>query len=103
MVFCLPCGGYTMNKANLDVKFEIKRLGFSQAQVAEEMGISYSYFTKLLQIPLNPRFRRLTNNALQKLVKKRQAQQQIVLDWYNNPESGLLGDDFYKRSGSGEK
>lgn len=92
-----------MYKANLDVKFEIKRLGFTQAEVAQEMGISYSYFSKLLQLPLSPRFRRLTNQALKGLVKKRQNQQQAVLDWYSNPESGLLDDDFYKGSGSGEK
>lgn len=88
-----------MYLANRDVKFTIKRLGFTQSQVANEMGISYSYFTKLLQLPLSPRFRRRADTALKSLVKKRYEQQKKVLEWAEDPKSGLLGDDYYKKEG----
>lgn len=88
-----------MYTANHEIKSLIKSLGFNQAKVAKEMGISYSYFTKLLQLPLNPRFRRRTDTALKSLVKKRYEQQKKVLEWVEDPKSGLLGDDYYKKEG----
>lgn len=82
--------------ANRQIKLQIRGLGFTQAQVAQEMGISYSYFTRLLQLPLNPHFKQLTDNAIKSLVKKRYKQQKEVLEWVENPKSGLLGEDYYK-------
>ncbi len=87
-----------MYMANRDIKLMIKELGFTQAQVAKEMGISYSYFTKLLQIPLNPCFKQKTNTAIRRLLRKRKAQQEEVVQWLNNPKSGLLGKDWYKNN-----
>ena len=92
-----------MYTANHEIKSLIKSLGFNQAKVAKEMGISYSYFTKLLQLPLSPRFRNRTDTALKSLVKKRYEQQKKVLEWAEDPKSGLLGDDFYRGSGNSEK
>lgn len=90
-----------MYLANLDVKFAIKKNGLTQKRVANEMGISYSYFTKLLQYPLEPRFKKMTNDALQRLIDRQS--KKAVVKWYENPKSGLLGDDYYKGSGSTEK
>lgn len=90
-----------MYLANLDVKFAIKKNGLTQKRVAKEMGISYSYFTKLLQHPLEPRFKKMTNAALQRLIDRQE--KKSVVKWYENPKSGLLGDDYYMGSGNSEK
>lgn len=87
---------YTTNK---NIKLTIKRMGLNQALVAQEIGISYSYFTKLLQAPLSPQWEHRTRMAIQNLLKKQKQQQQKVLEWFDNPESGLLGDDYYKKEG----
>lgn len=87
-----------MYMANHEIKSLIRSLGFTQAQVAKEMGISYSYFTKLLQIPLNPRFKKKTNTAIRRLLRKHKAQQEEVVQWFENPKSGLLGEDWYKNN-----
>lgn len=59
----------------MDVKLAIRRFGLTQAQVAKEMGISYSYFTRLLQMPLNPRYKRLARKSIEKLVNDRTDEQ----------------------------
>ncbi len=87
-----------MYLANRDVKFTIKRLGFTQAQVANEMGISYSYFTKLLQLPLSPQWAKRVDKALKQLLHERNIQDQKVVQWFDNPKSGLLGEDWYKNN-----
>lgn len=62
-------GGIVLiNQANLDVKTAIRRFKLTQAQVAKEMDISYSYFTTLLQTPINPQRKR---QAIERLVQKR--------------------------------
>lgn len=85
-----------MYPANRQIKLKIKGLGFTQAQVAKEIGISYSYFTKLLQIPLNPQWRARTEQAINRLLVNRKKQQQRVLEWVENPESGYFDEQYYK-------
>lgn len=87
-----------MYLANRDVKFTIKRLGFTQSQVANEMGISCSYFTKLLQLPLSPQWTRRVNKALKQLLHERNIEEQKVVQWFDNPKSGLLDEDWYKNN-----
>lgn len=60
-----------MYTANHEIKSLIKSLGFNQAKVASEMGISCSYFTKLLQLPLSPQWTRRVNKAVCELIEKR--------------------------------
>lgn len=92
-----------MYTANHEIKSLIKSLGFNQAQVANEMGISCSYFTKLLQLPLSPQWVKRVDKALKQLLHERNIQDQKVVQWYENPKSGLLGDDYYMGSGNSEK
>lgn len=82
--------------ANEEIKSLIKSLVFNQAQVAQEMGISYSYFTKLLQLPLSPLWARRVDKALKQLLHERNIQDQKIIQWLDNPKSGLLSKDWYK-------
>lgn len=86
-----------MYTANHRIKLLIKSSGFNQAKVAKEMGISYSYFTKLLQLPLNPQWAKRVDKAIKQLLHERNIEEQKVLAWFDNPESGLLGEDWYKK------
>lgn len=86
-----------MYTANHKIKSVIKSLGFNQAKVAKEMGISYSYFTKLLQLPLSPQWAKRVDTAIRRLLRKRKAQQEEVVQWFENPASGLLDEDWYKK------
>ena len=87
-----------MYMANHEIKSLIKSLRFSQAQVAKEMGISYSYFSKMLQVPLSPQWARRVDKALKKLLNERNIEEQKVVQWFDNPKSGLLGEDWYKNN-----
>ena len=87
-----------MYTANHEIKSLIKSLGFNQAQVANEMGISCSYFTKLLQLPLSSQWTRRVDKALKQLLHERNIQDQKVVQWFDNPKSGLLGEDWYKNN-----
>ena len=89
-----------MYTANHEIKSLIKSLGFNQAKVAKEMGISCSYFTKLLQLPLSPLWARRVDKALKQLLHERSIEEQKIIQWYENPKSGLLGDDYYIGSGN---
>ena len=87
-----------MYTANHEIKSLIKSLGFNQAKVANEMGISCSYFTKLLQLPLSPQWAKRVDKALKQLLHERNIQDQKVVQWFDNPKSGLLGEDWYKNN-----
>ena len=87
-----------MYTANHKIKSLIKSLGFNQAKVANEMGISCSYFTKLLQLPLSPQWVKRVDKALKQLLHERNIQDQKVVQWFDNPKSGLLGEDWYKNN-----
>lgn len=87
-----------MYAANHEIKSLIKSLRFSQAQVAKEMGISYSYFSKMLQVPLSPQWARRVDKALKQLLHERNIEEQKVVQWFDNPKSGLLGEDWYKNN-----
>ena len=91
-------GVITMYMANHEIKSLIKSLRFSQAQVAKEMGISYSYFSKMLQVPLSPQWARRVDKALKQLLHERTTEEQKVAQWFDNPKSGLLGEDWYKNN-----
>lgn len=82
--------------ANEEIKSLIKSLGFNQAQVAKEMGISYSYFTKLLQLPLSPQWAKRVDKALKQLLHERNIQDQKIIQWLDNSKSGLLSKDWCK-------
>lgn len=84
--------------ANHEIKSLIRSLRFSQAQVAKEMGISYSYFTKLLQLPLSPQWANRVDKALKQLLHERNIEEKKVVQWFDNPKSGLLGKDWYKNN-----
>ena len=79
--------------ANEEIKSLIKSLGFNQAKVAKEMGISYSYFTKLLQLPLSPLWAKRVDKALKQLLHERNIQDQKIIQWLDNSKSGLLSKD----------
>lgn len=79
-----------MYAANHEIKSLIKSLGFNQAKVAKEMGISYSYFTKLLQLPLSPQWAERVDKALKQLLHERNIEEQKVVQWLDNPKSDLL-------------
>ena len=87
-----------MYTANHEIKSLIKSSGFNQAKVAKEMGISYSYFTKLLQLPLSPQWAKRVDKAIKQLLHERNIEEKRVLEWYENPKSGLLGEDWYKKN-----
>lgn len=91
-------GAITMYMANHEIKSLIKSLRFSQAQVAKEMGISYSYFSKMLQVPLSPQWAKRVDKALKQLLHERTTEEQKVVQWFDNPKSGLLGEDWYKNN-----
>lgn len=86
-----------MYTANHKIKSLIKSLGFNQAKVAKEMGISYSYFTKLLQLPLSPQWDARVYKAINQLLHERNIEEQKVVQWFDNPKSGLLPKDFYDK------
>lgn len=88
-----------MYTANHEIKSLIKSLGFNQAQVANEMGISCSYFTKLLQLPLSPQWAKRVGKALKQLLHERNIEEKKIVQWFDNPKSGLLDDDYYKKEG----
>lgn len=79
----------SMKSANLKLKLTIKGLGFTQLEVAEQMGISTSYFTQLLKKPLEPRYKALATDAIQTLVDNRREAQNAFLEWLNDPRTGL--------------
>ena len=85
-----------MYAANHEIKSLIKSLGFNQAKVAKEMGISYSYFTKLLQLPLSPQWAKRVDKALKQLLHERNIQDQKIIQWLDNSKSGLLSKDWCK-------
>lgn len=85
-----------MYAANHEIKSLIKSLGFNQAKVAKEMGISYSYFTKLLQLPLSPQWAERVDKALKQLLHERNIEEQKVVQWFDDPKSDLLD----KKNGS---
>lgn len=87
-----------MYMANHEIKSLIRSLRFSQAQVAKEMGISYSYFAKLLQLPLSPQWARRVDKALQQLLHERATEEQKAVKWLDNPKSGLLDEDWYRNN-----
>lgn len=87
-----------MYAANHEIKSLIKSLRFSQAQVAKEMGISYSYFSKMLQVPLSPQWTRRVDKALKQLLHERTTEEQKAVQWLDNPKSGLLGEDWYRNN-----
>lgn len=78
-----------MKSANLKLKLTIKGLGFSQQEVAEQMGISDGYFNRLLGKPLNAHYKALTTEAIHTLVNNRREQQKAFLAWLNDPQIGL--------------
>lgn len=87
-----------MYTANHKIKSLIKNLRFSQAQVAKEMGISYSYFSKMLQVPLSPQWARRVDKALKQLLYERTTEEQKVVQWFDNPKSELLDEDWYRNN-----
>lgn len=87
-----------MYMANHEVKSLIRSLRFSQAQVAKEMGISYSYFAKLLQLPLSPQWTRRVDKALKQLLHDRTTEEQKAVQWLDNPKSGLSDEDWYRNN-----
>ena len=86
-----------MYAANHEIKSLIKSLGFNQAKVAKEMGISYSYFTKLLQLPLSPQWAERVDKALKQLLHERNIEEQKVAQWFDDPKSNLLFASDYKK------
>ena len=87
-----------MYAANHEIKSLIKRLGFNQAKVAKEMGISYSYFTKLLQLPLSPQWAERVDKALKQLLHERNIEEQKAVQWFDDPKSDLLDEGWYKNN-----
>lgn len=87
-----------MYAANHEIKSLIKSLGFNQAKVAKEMGISYSYFTKLLQLPLSPQWAERVDKALKQLLYERNIEEQKAVQWFDNPKSDLLDEGWYKNN-----
>lgn len=83
--------------ANEEIKLLIKSLGFNQAQVANEMGISCSYFAKLLQLPLSPLWAKRVDKALKQLLHERNIEEQKAVQWFDNPKSDLLFARDYKK------
>ena len=86
-----------MYAANHEIKLLIKSLGFNQAKVAKEMGISYSYFTKLLQLPLSPQWAKRVDKALKQLLHELNIEEQKAAQWFDNPKSDLLFARDYKK------
>ena len=86
-----------MYAANHEIKSLIKSLGFNQAKVAKEMGISYPYFTKLLQLPLSPQWAKRVDKALKQLLHERNIEEQKAAQWFDNPKSDLLFARDYKK------
>ena len=84
-----------MYAANHEIKSLIKSLGFNQAK---EMGISYSYFTKLLQLPLSPQWAERVDKALKQLLHERNIEEQKAVQWFDDPKSGLLDEGWYKNN-----
>ena len=87
-----------MYATNHEIKSLIKSLGFNQAKVAKEMGISYSYFTKLLQLPLSPQWAERVDKALKQLLHERNIEEQKAVQWFDNPKSDLLDEGWYKNN-----
>lgn len=87
-----------MYAANHEIKSLIKSLGFNQAKVAKEMGISYSYFTKILQLPLSPQWAKRVDKALKQLLHERNIEEQKAVQWFDNPKSDLLDEGWYKNN-----
>ena len=87
-----------MYAANHEIKSLIKSLGFNQAKVAKEMGISYSYFTKLLQLPLSPQWAERVDKALKQLLHERNIEEQKAVQRFDNPKSDLLDEGWYKNN-----
>lgn len=83
-------------RPNQDIKDLIHSYGLNQPLVAQEIGISYSYFARWLSAPMRPDHRRRTIEAIKRLIDKRQQEEKRVLAWFENPESGLLGEDWYR-------
>ena len=81
-----------MYAANNEIKSLIKSWGFNQAKVEKEMVISYSYFTKLLQLPLSPQWAERVDKALKQLLHERNIEEQKAVQWFDNPKSDLLDD-----------
>ena len=60
-------------------------------------NISYSYFTKLLQLPLSPQWAERVDKALKQLLHERNIEEQKVVQWFDNPKSNLLFARDYKK------
>lgn len=69
-----------MNKNNLKLKFTIKGLGLTQEEIANEIGISVSYFNRLITKPLKPRLKVQINDAIETLVNEHRKQQDDFLE-----------------------
>lgn len=85
-------------RCNQDIRNLIRNHGFNQVIVAREIGISYSYFTRWLCAPMTPDQRHRTLLAIKRLEKQRLQKEKRVLEWFDNSESGLLGEDWYKNN-----
>lgn len=79
-------------RPNQDIKDLIHSNGLNQALVAQEIGISYPYFTRWLSAPMTPDHKRRTIEAIKRLIDKRKKQLQRdekrVLEWLESSESG---------------
>lgn len=67
-----------MTNVNKELKMTIKNNELSQAIVAWKMGISPTYFSKMLQKPLKPEWKEKAIAAIKTLVEE---------DWENENES----------------
>lgn len=60
-------------------------------------NISYSYFTKLLQLPLSPQWAERVDKALKQLLHEHNIEEQKVAQWFDDPKSNLLFARDYKK------
>lgn len=73
---------YSYLKHNNKIKNCIKKLGFKQIEVSKQMGISYNYFTKLLQEPILPNMEtRITKAVCELIEKRRKDENEFIRDY----------------------